>query len=130
MGAPRALSSLALAAVLAVPAAAQIPSPQSVLGISVGADFQLATYEQSLDYFRRLDAASDRLELREVGVTSYGRPWYVALSSSAENLRNVERYREIARRLAHPGDMGDEEAHRLARDGKAIVHIDGGLHAT
>ncbi|MEJ2204024.1 MAG: M14 family zinc carboxypeptidase, partial [Gemmatimonadota bacterium] len=80
--------------------------------------------------FRRLDAASDRLELREVGVTSYGRPWYLALISSAENLRNVERNREIARRLAHPGDMGDEEAHRLARDGKAIVHIDGGLHAT
>jgi hypothetical protein len=130
MRASRALPSLALWALLWAPAAAQVPSPESVLGFAVGADFHLATYEQSLDYFRRLDAASDRLELREVGVTSYGRPWYLALISSAENLRTVERYREIARRLAYPGGMGDEEARRLAAEGKAIVHIDGGLHAT
>lgn len=112
------------------PVRAQVPTPESVLGFEVGADFELATYEQSLEYFRRLDAASDRVMLQEVGRTSYGRPWYVALISSAENLRNVERYREIARRLAYPGDMTPDEARRLAREGKAIVHIDGGLHAT
>jgi hypothetical protein len=112
------------------PATAQTPTPESVLGFRPGADFHLATYEQSLDYFQRLDAASDRLELRKVGTTSNGRPWYVALISSADNLRNVERYREIAQRLAHPEGLTDEEAHRLAREGKAIVHIDGGLHAT
>jgi hypothetical protein len=110
--------------------AAQVPTPESVLGYRVGADFHLATFEESIEYFQRLDAASDRLELREVGRTSFGRPTYIALVSSAENLRDVERYREIAQRLAHPGDMSGEEARRLAADGKAIVHIDGGLHAT
>jgi hypothetical protein len=109
---------------------AQIPTPESVLGFRVGADFNLATYEQSLDYFQRLAAASDRVELREVGETSHGRPWYLALISSPENLRNVERYREIARRLAYPGDMKAEEARGLADEGKAIVHVDGGLHST
>ncbi len=107
-----------------------IPTPASVLGFSVGADFHLASYEEALEYFQRLDAASDRLELREVGKTSNGRPWYIALISSAENLRNVEHYREIALRLAHPGDMSDQEAHQLAREGKAIVHVDGGLHSS
>ncbi|MDP2957057.1 MAG: M14 family zinc carboxypeptidase [Longimicrobiales bacterium] len=132
MRASRACSALALALALALaaPAAAQIPTPESVLGFGVGADFKLATYEQSLEYFRRLDAASDRLELREVGTTSYGRSMVIALISSADNLRNVERYREIARRLADPGDMTPEEARRLAGEGKAIVHIDGGLHAS
>lgn len=117
---------------IAVPAlaAAQIPTPESVLGFRVGADFHLATYEQSLDYFQRLAAATDRLELRRVGTTSEGRPWYVALISSGENLRNVDRYRDIAQRLAHPEGLTDEEARALAREGKAIVHIDGGLHAT
>jgi hypothetical protein len=110
--------------------AAQVPTPESVLGFRVGADFHLATYEQSLAYFQRLDAASDRLELREIGRTSFGRPWYVALISSASNLRDVERYRAIGQRLAHPGDMTPDEARRLAAEGKAIVHIDGGLHAT
>jgi Zinc carboxypeptidase len=113
------------------PAGAQVPTPESVLGFPVGADFELASYEQSIEYFQRLAAASDRLELREVGRTSFGRPWYIALISSADNLRNVERYREIAHELAYPSDeMTDEDARRLAAEGRAIVHIDGGLHAT
>ncbi|NNF14024.1 MAG: hypothetical protein HKN72_12405 [Gemmatimonadetes bacterium] len=112
-------------------ATAQIPTPESVLGFPVGADFQLATYEQSLEYFQRLADASDRVELQEVGRTSFGRPWYLALISSAENIRDAERYREIARRLAYPEPgMTDADARALAREGKAIVHIDGGLHAT
>ena len=130
MRAFRVVFPLALVAAFAAPAFAQVPTPESVLGFRVGADFKLATYEQSLEYFRRLDAASDRIELREVGTTSYGRPMVIALISSAENLRNVDRYRGIARRLAHPGDMGEAEARRLAGEGKAFVWIDGGLHAS
>jgi hypothetical protein len=109
---------------------AAVPTPESVLGQPVGADFFLASYDDSLEYFRRLDAASDRLQLIEVGETSFGLPWYVALISSAENLSNVERYHEISMRLAHPEGLTDEEARALADEGKAIVHIDGGLHAT
>jgi hypothetical protein len=126
----RVAFALIAAALWSVPAAAQVPTPESVLGFSVGADFRLASYEQSLEYFQQLAASTDRVELREVGRTSHGRPWYLALVSSAENLRDVERYREIARRLAYPGDMTPEEARRLAEEGRAIVHIDGGLHAT
>ena len=47
-----------------------VPTPESVLGSRVGADFFLATYDESINYFQRLDAASDRLEMREVGRTS------------------------------------------------------------
>lgn len=128
-----ALICLALAVLPTRPStvSAQLPTPESVLGYEVGADFELANYEQSMAYFRALDEASDRIELREIGRTSFGRPWYVALISSADNLRNVERYREIAQQLAHPtDDMTDEDARRLAAEGKAIVHIDGGMHAS
>lgn len=111
-------------------AAQQVPTPESVLGHRVGADFRLATFEESIEYFERLDGASDRLELRQVGRSSYGRPVYVALISGAENLRNVERHREIAQRLAHPKGLADDEARALAAEGRAIVHIDGGLHST
>ncbi len=107
-----------------------VPTPESVLGYQIGADFQLASYEDSLGYFRQLDAASDRLRLIEIGRTSFNRPWYVALVSSPENLANVERYREISQQLAHPQGLTDDQARQLAREGKAIVHIDGGLHAS
>ncbi len=122
----------ARAAVLRPDAAAQpaVPTPESVLGFRVGADFKLASYDEAIAYFRALDAASDRLALVEVGRTSEGRPWYVAIVSSPENLARLDTYRQIAQRLAHPAGLSDAEARQLARDGRAIVHIDGGLHAT
>ncbi len=107
-----------------------LPSPESVLGFAPGADFKLATYEDAVNYFRKLDAASDRLTLVQAGRTSSGRPWYFALISSPANLAGIERYREIAQRLAHPEGLTDEEARGLARQGRAFVHIDGGLHST
>ena len=125
--------ALALFVVLGVAAAAQtpaLPTPESVLGFKPGADFKLATYEDAIGYFQKLDAASDRLTLVQAGTTSNGKPWFFALVSSPQNLANVEKYRLIAQRLARPEGLTDEEARRLARDGRAFVHIDGGLHAT
>ncbi len=107
-----------------------VPTPESVLGHKVGEDFFLATYEESIDYFHRLDAASDRVRLERVGTTSQGRDWYIAFVSSAANLARLDSIRETAQRLAHPEGLDDAAARALARDGRAIVHIDGGLHAT
>ena len=55
---------------------------------------------------------------------------YFALISSPDNLAKIDRYREIWQRLAHPQGLTDAEAQKLATEGKALVHIDGGLHAT
>lgn len=110
--------------------AQSIPTPESALGHKPGDDFYLATYDESLDYFKKLDAATDKLQLLNVGKTSEGRDWFIALISTAENLRNLERYKEIARRVALVKGLNDQEARRLAREGKVIVHIDGGLHST
>ncbi len=81
----RALTSLApaLLAVLANSAIAQksqIPSPESVFGFPIGKDSNLVDYEQSIDYFKKLAAASgNRMHLINVGTTSFGRPWTAAI---------------------------------------------------
>jgi Zinc carboxypeptidase len=106
------------------------PAPVSVFGFAPGADYKLATYDQSIDYFRRLAAASRYIRLIETGKTTQGRSMYFALVSSPRNLEHLARYRRIARRLAHPEGLTDEGARQLAREGKPFVHIDGGLHAT
>jgi hypothetical protein len=129
----RFVSTVVLSLVLLAPVFSQapaLPEPESVLGFAPGDDYKLATFDEAVDYFRKLDAASDRLTLVEAGPTSYGNHFYFALISSPENLANVEKYRAIAQRLAHPEGLTDEEAHRLAGEGKAFVHIDGGLHST
>jgi hypothetical protein len=131
----RSLVRLGAALTVAIPIAlgAQgraIPSPESVFGFAPGADLKLATYDQVLGYFRQVDALSDRVRMVEAGATSQGRTMHFALVSSAANLANLDRYREIGRRLAHPDGLSDDGARRLAREGKAFVHIDGGLHST
>ncbi len=106
-----------------------IPTPTSVLGKEPGSDFFLANYDQSLAYFRALDAASDRVMLKQVGKSTFGQDWYIALISSKENLARIDEIVEISRKLAEVDGLDDAAAHELAKKGRAIVHIDGGLHA-
>ncbi len=69
------------------------------------------------------------MKLVEIGKTGQGRPHYMAVISSPENLKNLARYKTISQRLAHAEGVNEEEARKLSREGKAIVWIDGGLHA-
>ncbi len=133
----RSFATLALAVAVAQPGDAQtpaqrpaIPTPESVFGFPVGADYKLFGYDQSIAYFRKLAAASNRIRLMEVGRTSFGHAWTVALISSPANLANIDHFRQINMQLAHPEGLTDAEAHRLAREGRAIVDISGGLHAS
>ncbi len=107
-----------------------LPTPESALGFTVGADFKLATYDESIAYFQRLAAANDRITLLDVGRTSTGHAWTLAVISSPENLARLDHYRDIAQRLAHPDGLSDDDARRLAREGKVFVDISGGLHAS
>ncbi|HET7694671.1 MAG TPA: M14 metallopeptidase family protein [Vicinamibacterales bacterium] len=107
-----------------------VPAPESIFGFTAGADYKLATYDQSIEYFKQLADASRHLKLFEAGKTTQGRTMYFALISSPQNLANLDRHREIWQRLAHPQGLTDAEAQKLAAEGVALVHIDGGLHAT
>ncbi len=111
-------------------AQSSLPTPASSLGFDLGADYKLATYVQTVDYLKKLDAASTSMQLFEAGKSSQGREYVYAAISSPANLANLEKYRQISLRLAHPEGLTDAQAKQLASDGKAIVHIDGGLHAT
>ena len=130
----RAPAVLLCAALLsAAPALAQggpVPTPEEHFGFRVGADHKLADYAQIQGYFRALDAASERVALQEIGRSALGRPMLLAVISSEQNLRDRERFRAISRRLALAGGLDDQEARSLAREGRSIVWIDGGLHAT
>jgi hypothetical protein len=111
-----------------------VPPPEAVLGFEPCADYTLATYEQIAAYFRVLDAASDRLQLVDIGTTAEGRTQLMAVITSEANMARLSRYKDIARMLAQArGPDGqpidDETARRLAEEGKPIVWIDFGLHS-
>lgn len=124
------LFTVALSAQTGPSANKALPAPESVLGHKPGDDFYLATYDDARDYFRKVAASSNRVKLINVGKTTRGAEWEIAIISSPQNLANLERQKEISRRLADGRGLTDQTARALAREGKAIVHIDGGLHSS
>ena len=116
-------------AVIAV-SAQNLTSPKAHFGFNIGDDYNLANYTQYEAYIKKLDAESDRMKLVEIGKSAEGRTMYVGIITSPENHRKLDRYKEIARRLALAEGLTDQQARALAKEGKAVVWIDGGLHAT
>jgi glutamine amidotransferase-like uncharacterized protein len=108
---------------------AQVPKPEDVFGFKPGADYKLAMYSQFMDYYTKLDAASDRVKMVEIGKTVLGKPMIILFISSEENIKNLEKYRLISEQMARARISG-EQAEKNAIEGKAIIWIDGGLHST
>ena len=120
--------SLSLVALAAV-AAAKVTSPEKQFGHVIGADYELPNYADLTAYWKKLDKESNRMKLVSIGKTEEGRDQLMAIVSSPGNLRNAEKYRNMAKRLALAKGVTEEDARKLAKDGKSIVWIDGGLHA-
>src|SRR5258708_7417071 len=108
----------------------RISAPKDTFGFNVGADYSVANYSQLTAYWKKLASESNRMKLVDIGPTAEGRRQYMAVVSSAANLGRLEHYRDIARRLALAEGVTEEQARVLAREGKAVVWIDGGLHST
>lgn len=108
-----------------------VPTPEQALGFRPGADYKLADYAMIVDYYRKLAAAApDRIHVVEIGPTAQGQKMILAIISSRESMRQLDHYRDISRRLALARGLTDAQAHELARQGKAIIWIDSGLHAS
>ncbi len=111
-------------------ASAEVTTPEKYLGFRVGADYHLATYDQAVGYLRTLEKESPRLKVFEMGKTGLGRTMIYAAVSSEDTMTNLDHYREISRRLALVEGLDDQEARTLAAEGKAVVWIDVGIHAS
>jgi hypothetical protein len=106
-----------------------VTTPSQQFGAAIGDDYFLANYTQLEQYWKALDRQSDRMRLVDMGQTEEGRTQWMAVISSPENIAKLEHYRDIARRLALAEGLTDEQAQALAGEGKAVIWIDGGLHA-
>ena len=120
----------------AAPAAtARVTSPLQEFGHSFGDDYFLANYQQISAYWKKLAKESNRIVLQDIGKTAEGRTQLMAIVTSPENHRKLATYKQISQQLAHARGVDgsvltDEQARVLAKTGKTVVWIDGGLHAT
>ncbi|HLA94274.1 MAG TPA: M14 family zinc carboxypeptidase, partial [Pyrinomonadaceae bacterium] len=110
---------------------AQVPSPQSVLGFQPTDDKTIADWTQITNYFAKLDAASSKVTVKEIGKTTLGKPLIVAFISSADNIKNLDKYRQLNQKLADPRTIKDDaELAKLVANGKTIVSISCSIHST
>jgi hypothetical protein len=125
--------SIALASLLTcvTVTAAQVPTPESVLGFTPGDDRKLVEWPVLVDYYQRLAAASDRVQFRELGKTTLGAPFVVLVITSPENMSRLEEIRTMNAKLADPRTLaGDAERGRILEEGKTIVLITSSIHST
>ena len=131
-----ALVALAVTVSVAAPyaqkpaAAPRVTPPKDQFGYAIGDDYRLVNYTQYVEYLKKLDLQSERMIVTEIGKTEEGRTEFTAIITSPENQRRLPLIKEANRKLALAENLTDEQARQLAREGKPVVWIDGGLHAT
>jgi len=110
------MSSIAIAQ-----SGSDIRSPESIFGFVPGSDGQLMDYGELVKYLLDLSAASDRIEMREVGTSPLGRTMYVTFISAPKNLSRLDELQEINKRLALDPEIPEDERARLVRDGRVFL---------
>jgi hypothetical protein len=111
-------------------APAKITTPKEQFGHDIGDDYVLVNYTQYVEYLRKLAKESKRMVVIDIGRTEEGRPELTAIITSPENQARLAQLKETNRRLALAEDLTEDQARQLSRSGKAVVWIDGGLHAS
>ena len=110
--------------------AQSVPSPKSHFGFNIGDNYKLATFTATESYLKKIAASSNKVKLNTIGKTEEGRNHYMMIVSSPENIKQLEKYKSISQKLARAESLSASEAKVLSNEGKAVVWIDGGLHAT
>jgi len=78
----------------------------------MGADRKLVRWERIVEYFWKLDE-SPCVRVEELGKSTEGNPFLLAVVSSPENLGNAEKLRDMSYRIAHPKGMTDAEVESM-----------------
>ncbi|MDF1664271.1 MAG: M14 family metallopeptidase [Planctomycetota bacterium] len=104
-----------------------VQSPKEFLGHKVGADFKLASWSKIVEYFRKLGKNSPRVNTREIGKSTEGRPFLLVEISSAKNLKNRDALIKASRQIADPRKITDKK--KLLKDAKVVIGLACSLHS-
>jgi len=119
--------------------AQSIPSPERHFGHVIGADRKLVDWEGIVEYMQLVGTRSERVNVRETGRTTLGRPFLVVEISSPNTIANIDHYKAMQQRLYfqdhRPGQNlesvhSERERQELFDDHKAVVLITATIHST
>ncbi|MEN6606140.1 MAG: M14 family zinc carboxypeptidase, partial [Bryobacteraceae bacterium] len=112
-------------------AQSRITSPESFFGFQLGSDRKMARWDKIVEYFGVLEKESaGRMKVINMGPTTMGNPFLVAVISSAKNLSRLDRLREVNARISDPRGIAEPEIHKLVEEGRAVNCQSMSRHAT
>ncbi len=126
----RTVRTIALVLLLAVPARAQVPTPEAHFGFRMGTAGRLADMDAIDAYFDLVASRSDRVKVVEIGPTTEGHRTIAAIVSSPANIANLDRIRAVNQQLADPRSIAPDAAPGLIAAHKAVVAIGCSIHAS
>lgn len=106
-----------------------IVPPEKYFGFKPGDDRMLFDYEALIGYLKKVDEASPRLKLVEIGQSPMGKRIYIAFISTKENINNLDNLKGINRKLALKPDIPMQERKKLIKNGKVFVLATLSMHS-
>ena len=107
-----------------------IPTPESFFGFRLGSDRKIARWDKIVDYFNLLDDRSEKIRVINMGATTEGNPFLLAIISSADNLVHLDELKRINAQIADPRGLSQDRINRLIKNGRAVVCQSMSLHAS
>jgi len=104
--------------------------PSDFFGFEPGSDRNLFNYEQLIEYLQKLDGESDRIHMEEIGQSPLGKPMYIAIISSEENISNLEKMKKVNRELALNPTLDPATLKEMTSEGKVFVLATLSMHST
>ena len=112
-----------------LPSSTCVPSPEKFLHHIVGAPNVLDHVAEINAYMRLLEKSTPRVKVFSIGKSEEGREMLAVMVSDEENIRDLDRFKQITARLADPRGLKDADAEKLIATGKPIYWADGSIHS-
>ncbi|MBM3291415.1 peptidase M14 family protein [Candidatus Bathyarchaeota archaeon] len=104
-------------------------SPDEFFGHEMGADRKLERWDKIVEYFGVL-SKSPSVKVTELGKTTEGNPFLLAIISAPENIKNLDKIREMSWKIAHPQGLKEAEVKEIISKGKTVIAMSMSLHAS
>jgi hypothetical protein len=112
-----------------LPSSDKVPSPLKFNGYIAGAADRLTYAADVHRYMRALESASPRVKVFSIGKSEEGREMILVAIADEETVRNLDRYKEITKKLSDPRKLNDADAASLIKTGKPLYHLTGAMHS-
>lgn len=106
-----------------------VPKPEEAFGFKPGTDRMMVNYDEMVSYLQKVEAASGRVKMLDIGKTPMGRTIWVVFVSSEENIANLDTLKQINKRLALDADIPQQERQSLVENGRVFCFATLSMHS-